>query len=186
MNPDQLQHPAFPEFLRESLSRAGLVADSFCWCDPDTIPEPYRGLLVHEVDMTSTLERHHGEAMALEVLVDGRSNGHYFREVVLRGAQSGTAAEFGLIEIEVGEFPEHLHDTILSGQQPLGGILNQSGMTYTSRPLGYFYVERSQLPPKLSALGTGETFYGRYNQLSTESGACLARILEIIPDTPAP
>ena len=96
---DQLQQPVFPDFLRESLLRAGLVAEAFRGCEPTEMPEPYRSLLVHEVDMTSTLERHHGEAMALEVLADGQSGGHYFREVVLRCAQSGKAAEFGLIEI---------------------------------------------------------------------------------------
>lgn len=180
---DQLQQPAFPDFLRESLARAELPPDSFEWCEPEALPEPFRSLLVHEVDMTSTLERYHGEAMVLEVLVDGDSDGHYFREVVLRGGNSGMAAEFGLIEIEVAQFPDELREVILSGSQPLGGILNRSGMAYVSCPLGYFSVARSDLPPKLSVLGGEETFYGRYNQLSTESGACLARILEIIPNS---
>ena len=181
---DQLQQPVFPDFLRESLLRAGLVAEAFRGCEPTEMPEPYRSLLVHEVDMTSTLERHHGEAMALEVLADGQSGGHYFREVVLRCAQSGKAAEFGLIEIEVEEFPENLREPILSGRQPLGGILNESGMDYLSSPLGYFSVERAQLPLKLSALGSEDTFYGRYNQLSAGIVACLARILEILPTSP--
>lgn len=131
--------------------------------------------------MTSTLERYHGETMALEVLVDGEADGHYFREVILRGADSGRAAEFGLIEIEVDEFPEQVREAILLGRQPLGGILNQSGMDYLSSPRGYFSVARGQLPPKLSALGNEETFFGRYNQLSTKSGICLARIIEILP-----
>ena len=183
---DQLQQPAFPDFLRESLRRAGLSASSFVWCEPEELPPPCHGLLVHEVDMTSTLERHHGEPMALEVLVDGEANGHYFREVILRGANSGKPAEFGLIEIEVAQFPENLREVIRSGRQPLGGILNASGMHYVSRPLGYFSVAREQLPSKLSALGSGETFFGRYNQLSTEDGICLARIIEILSSTPNP
>ncbi|MCS5538438.1 MAG: hypothetical protein NZ804_00480, partial [Roseibacillus sp.] len=178
---DQLQQPAFPDFLCESLSRAGLRGDWFSWYKPDEMPEPFRGLLVHEVDMTSTLERHHGEHMILEVLADGRAAGYYFREVILRGAETGRAAEFGLIEIEVGQFPEDLQEAILSGGIPLGGIMNESGMAYESRPLGYFSVAREKLPTKLSALGNGDTFYGRYNQLMRPDGSCLARILEIIP-----
>lgn len=177
-------HPAFPDFLRESLARADLRADAFVWCEAEALPEAYRRLLVHEVDMTSTLERHHGERMALEVLVSGEANGHYFREVILKGAESGTPAEFGLIEIEVNEFPKPLREKILSGRQPLGGILNESGMRYVSRPLGYFSVARAELPPKLSALGTKNTFFGRYNQLSSDAGVCLARILEILPTHP--
>ncbi len=183
---DQLQQPAFPEFLRESLQRAGLKAGSFVWCGPEEIPEPCRGLLVHAADMTSTLERHHGEPMTLEVLADGEAHGYYFREVILRGAKTGRSAEFGLIEIEIGQFPEDLREAILSGRQPLGGILNQSGMQYVSSPLGYFSVVRDLLPPKLSALGSEETFFGRYNQLSTKNGICLARILEILPTPPSP
>jgi hypothetical protein len=178
---DQLQQPAFPDFLRESLARAGLLGDWFSWQEPDEVPEPFRGLLVHEVDMTSTLERHHGEQLILEVLADGQADGYYFREVILRGAETGRAAEFGLIEIEVSQFPGDLHEAILSGRKPLGGIMNESGMTYESRPLGYFSVARGKLPTKLSALGNDEMFYGRYNQLMRPDGSCLARILEIIP-----
>lgn len=179
---DRLQ-PAFPDFLRESLVRAGLAAEWFSWCDPEELPEPGRTLMVHEVDMTSTLERHYGEPMALEVLVDGTTDGHYFREVILRCQHSRQPAEFGLIEIEVDHFPEHLRERILSGGQPLGGILNESGMKYQSRPLGYFSVARDLLPAKLSALGSDATFYGRYNQLSTDSGICFARIIEILPSS---
>ncbi len=178
---DQLQQPAFPDFLRESLARAGLLGDWFTWCEPGEMPEPFRGLLVHDADMTSTLERHHGEQMILEVLADGQEDGYYFREVILRGAERGGAAEFGLIEIEVSRFPADLRDMILSGRKPLGGIMNQSGMSYESRPLGYFSVARGELPAKLSALGNDDTFYGRYNQLVRPDGSCLARILEIIP-----
>lgn len=178
---DQLEQPAFPDYLNDSLRRAGIPADVFAWCAPEEMPEPYRSLLVHDVDMTSTLERHHGEKMALQVLVDGQANGHYFREVILRGADSKEPAEFGLIEIEVSEFPDSLRDKILEGRQPLGGILNESKMAYVSSPRGFFSVARSQLPPKLSALGSEEIFYGRYNKLSTRDGACLARILEILP-----
>ncbi len=178
---DQLQQPAFPDFLRESLARAGLLGDWFAWQEPDEVPDPFRGLLVHEGDMTSTLERHHGEQMILEVLADGQADGYYFREVILRGAETGRAAEFGLIEIEVSQFPEDLREAILSGRKPLGGIMNESGMTYESQPLGYFSVARRKLPSKLSRLGNGDTFYGRYNQLRRSDGGCLARILEIIP-----
>ena len=180
---DQSQQPAFPDFLRESLARAGLGAESFAWCEPSEIPDPYRELLVHEVDMTSTLERHHEEAMILEVLTDGRVGSHYFREVVLRGVETGTAAEFGLIEIEIDRFPENLRESILSGKKPLGGILNESGLGYQSRPLGYFSVAREHLPPKLSLLGGNTTFYGRLNQLLGADSGCLARILEIIPNS---
>ena len=136
--------------------------------------------------MTSALERFYEEPMLLEVLAEGRSAEYYFREVVLKGQNSGCAAEFGLIEIELDHFPPALQELILRGEKPLGGILNESGITYKSRPLGYFSVAREALPPKLCALGSNNVFFGRYNQLQSTDDTCLARILEIVPDPHQP
>ena len=36
--------------------------------DPASVPQPYRRLLVHDSDMTSTLEDHYGEPIMLKVL----------------------------------------------------------------------------------------------------------------------
>ena len=183
---NQLPQPIFPPSLSESLARADLAAEAFDWSAPEGMPEPARSLLVHDRDMTSTLERHHGDAITLEVLVSGEAIGHYFREVILRTARAGTPVEFGLIEIELQSFPEDLRARILSGNEPLGGILNESGLPYRSSPIGYFSVARERLPTKLSVLGTDPRFFGRYNQLSTAEGACLARIIEILPSSPHP
>ena len=87
-----------------------------------------------------------------------------------------------MIEIELDNFSPALQKLILRGEQPLGGILNESGMTYKSEPLGYFSVAREALPPKLSLLGSAGMFFGRYNQLKSQNETCLARILEIVPD----
>ena len=80
--------------------------------------------------MTSTLERFYEERMLLEVLAEENSDGCYYREVILKGKGTGRAAEFGVIEIELDHFPPALQKLILRGEQPLGGILNESGMTY--------------------------------------------------------
>lgn len=184
LNP--IEHPCPPGFLSDSLRRAGLRSEAFTWRPPADIPEPFRALLVHEGDMTSTLERFHGERMLLEVFAESRSDEYYYREVILKGEASGRAAEFGLIEIQLDQFPTALQSSILLGQQPLGGILNDSGMAYKSKPLGYFSVARAELPAKLSALGSKNTFFGRYNQLQSQDDTCLARILEIVPDSYRP
>ena len=63
------------------------------------LPEPYRGLLVHERDMTSTLEAFVGQPLVLRVLRVHRSADCLHREVVLVGASDGTMAEFGAIRI---------------------------------------------------------------------------------------
>ena len=168
--------------MGESLARAGLSPEGFIWCPSEEVPEPFKALLVHQGDMTSTLERFYEERMLLEVLAEENSDGCYSREVILKGKGTGRAAEFGVIEMELDNFPPALQKLILRGEQPLGGILNESGMTYKSEPLGYFSVAREALPPKLSLLGSAGMFFGRYNQLKTHDETCLARILEIVPD----
>ncbi len=167
--------------LRASLAQYGMSPELFAWCGPAEVPEPENRLLVHGGDMTTTLEEFYRERIALRVLASGRNDGRYFREVILEGAESGKPYEFGLIEFELEGFPGPLREAIVAERTPLGTLMTQSGFEFRSRPGGFFSVARDALPPKLSALGSAEAFYGRYNRLATESGICLARIIEILP-----
>src|SRR5690349_10742133 len=49
----------------------------------DQVPEPYRALLVHENDMTPTLEKYHEEKIHLNLLGRDERGDFYFRQVVL-------------------------------------------------------------------------------------------------------
>ena len=49
----------------------------------EEIPEPYRSMLVHEDDMTSTLERHYGGRVVLRALSTFTTRSWYFRRVLL-------------------------------------------------------------------------------------------------------
>ena len=51
--------------------------------DSDALPEPYRSLLVHERDMTSTLGQFHGDDIGLEVLHRHNDADAFYREVLL-------------------------------------------------------------------------------------------------------
>ena len=46
--------------------------------EPDAVPEPYHGLLVHHGDMTSRLAEYHEEAIVLEILQAGQVEGGVF------------------------------------------------------------------------------------------------------------
>jgi len=61
----------------------------------DAVPEPYRALLVHERDMTSTLERFHGSEIYIKAQGAEQRDGKYFREVVLHLANNDVPVEFG-------------------------------------------------------------------------------------------
>jgi len=49
-------------------SRAGVPPPAVTRVQPDAIPQPYRSLLVHERDMTLTLEQHFGGRVVLRDL----------------------------------------------------------------------------------------------------------------------
>ena len=150
---------------------------------PEEIPEPQRSLLVHQRDMTRTLEQFYQGRIRLRVLSSRRDGAHYWRESVLELNGSGEAIEFGAIQIFLDRCPEPWRGLILGEERPLGGILNESGLPYTSRPSGYFRCVpdafiRAALrvtDPSVSAL------YGRQNTLTGADGLPLAEIVEILP-----
>ena len=181
MEVEEVSEPVLTESLEGFLGKSRVAGVKFEWVNPKKVPEPYCGLLVHRQDMTSTLQRFHGEEIALEILRQGcEGEGSYFREVVLRGATSGKAVEYGVIEVVLPNFSPSMQAAILEGGQPLGGLLNETATEYGSSPLGYFAVPAA-VAELFSANPGGEVLYGRYNQLLGEGGICLARIIEILP-----
>jgi chorismate-pyruvate lyase len=152
------------------------------WISPDQMPVPYRELLVHDSDMTSTLEMFHGESLHLNVLSRRNVGGVIHREVLLLLNSSDRPVEYGAIQIHLDPFPEGCREEILSGQRPLGAILNDSGIAYISQPAGFFQIEPDdflrkslQLPKPVPCL------FGRRNTLRKIGGTVLAEIVEILP-----
>src|SRR5687767_9919472 len=70
-----------------------------------SIPAPYQELLVHEGDMTPTLERFHGATIHLRVLKRELHGDFYFRQVLLITDDTNKVVEFGAIKIFLGQFP---------------------------------------------------------------------------------
>lgn len=149
---------------------------------PDQIPQPYRSLLVHERDMTRTLEQFHGRPIHLEVLNrlhDGGDN--YWREVILRLDGTNQPVELGAIRIHLGHFPEPWRTRVLEEHIPLGAILNSSGMAYTSRPTNWLEFECDDFIQRVFHLDSKPRLYGRSNMLRDPAGRVLADIVEILP-----
>src|SRR5687768_804489 len=65
----------------------------------EEVPEPYRRLLVHDNDMTPTLEAFHRERIHLRVTRWRIDEDTYARQVVLTLDDSGRPVEFGAIVI---------------------------------------------------------------------------------------
>jgi chorismate-pyruvate lyase len=148
--------------------------------DGDSMPEPYRGLLVHNGDMTSRLENFHGGSIVLEVLHLEHTNSTYRREVVLHMEKTGLPVEYGAIEIDLDAFEPELRARILEGKLPLGGLLNRYNVNYRSQPRGFFHLGSDLEMNALFSATTAEGFYGRSNELLGEGDRPLARIVEVL------
>ncbi len=151
----------------------------------DQMPEPYRTLLVHERDMTRTLEQYHGDSIHLRVLSSHREGDSYWRESVLELDGADLPVEFGAIKIHLGALPADCRPLILAEHLPFGGILNSAGVRYLSRPSAYLRFEPDQFVARSFGLVKAGPFFGRQNALRLESGEILAEIIEILPPLPA-
>lgn len=148
---------------------------------PAAVPEPQRTLLVHNSDMTSTLEEFHHGRIHLRVLSSHHDEGAYWRESVLELDGSNQPVEFGAIKIHLRHFPEPWRTQILEEHRPLGGILNASGIAYTSRPSAYLRFESDDFIADALRFSGRPALYGRQNTLRGPGGEVLAEIIEILP-----
>ena len=151
----------------------------FRWIAVEEIPQPYLQLLCHHKDMTSTLASFHGGEVDLRVFHSRKEGDRYLREVLL--SVDGKPVEYGAIVIYLENFPTSLQERILGENEPLGHILNTSGLSYISSPRGWLEYPDAEFTADIFPSTGGGSLYGRYNALSNSDGRLLARILEILP-----
>ena len=148
------------------------------------MPEPHRSLLVHEKDMTSTLEQFHHGPVNLRVVGSERTGADYFREVVLTLHGSGKPVEFGAICIHLDRFPPAAREAVLAERLPLGHILRDFAIPYISRPQAFLRIASDPAINALLHLTGAHRLHGRRNSLLTPAGLSLAEIVEILPPAP--
>jgi chorismate-pyruvate lyase len=172
--------------LDEFYARSGLNLPPLDQVDGEAVPEPYKSLLVHERDMTSTLESFHKASIHLRLVSRQQRGDEYFREVVLMLDGSEKPVEFGAIKIHLDRFPEPARDEILREQFPLGSILKNFAIEYQSRPKAFLRVASDQTINGLFGLNGAHLLYGRRNTLLNPAGEPLAEIVEILPPAGTP
>ncbi len=175
---------AYP--LDEFYVRSGLNLPPLDQLDGEALPEPYKSLLVHERDMTSTLENFYREGIHLRLVGRQQIGNDYFREVVLELDSSNRAVEFGAIQIHLDRFPEEARQEILKERYPLGHILKDFNIGYLSRPQAFIRIASDPTIADLLKLSGAHTLFGRRNTLFNPAGKPLAEIVEILPPASAP
>jgi hypothetical protein len=167
-------------------SRAGLPLPHVQKLEPDEMPQPYRKLLVHSMDLTPTLEGFYQQALGLTVLGRRLEGTGYLREVVLQLAGSGKRVAYGVIRIALEHLPPPSARRVLEEQLPFGSILHVDGIPHLSWPQAFFSVQPE--PHMRAVLGTRRTrrLYGRRNVLLDGTRRLLAEVLEVLAPIAVP
>ena len=147
---------------------------------PHRIPQPYRSLLVHDSDMTLTLERHFGDRAILRPLSTFSSGGSYFRRVLLAQAHSGRPVAMGAIRIRLDAFSQRIRTKILAGQVPLGRILREGRFTYTSKVNAFLAIVPSPEIMGIFWMRESRVLYGRRTEMFRHD-VKIADIVEVLP-----
>jgi chorismate-pyruvate lyase len=151
------------------------------------VPQPYLDLLVHSGDMTSRLEEFHGGRIKVCKLSSSSDGRAYFREVVLNTVAEGRVVEYGAIEIDLSNLPEEIREEILAAERPLGGILNDHRLSYSSAPRAFLKVSAdAAIREALGLDESADVLYGRSNAITGFNGESYARIVEILPPASVP
>lgn len=150
------------------------------------MPQPYRRLLVHNNDMTPTLEAFTRQSIHLKLLAKLVDDGVLYREVALTTDDTNEPIEFGAIKIHLERFSDAARRLIVEGHYPLGTILNDHGIEHTSRPTGYFSIDSDSMSRHAFGLIADTRLYGRHNVLSNTLGGVLAEVVEILPPLEEP
>lgn len=145
------------------------------------IPQPYKSLLVHNTDMTSKLEAFHKSKIHIKPFARHNTDNEYFREVVLVLEGSLKPVEFGAIKIILDLFPNEARQEILNERRPLGQILTEFKITFSSRPRAFLSVAVDDFIRTALNLSAEVFLYGRRNTLVDAWDRPLAEIVEILP-----
>ena len=144
------------------------------------VPEPYKRLLVHDADMTSTLESFHGGTIHIRALGRHHRGDQYFREVILL-LDNGRVLEYGANKMNLALFPASARRILLEEHEPLGHVLNKFSIQYTSRPKAFLKIYPDAFICSALSLAQPAWLYGRRNTLYDSQQRPLAEIVEILP-----
>jgi chorismate-pyruvate lyase len=169
-----------PSLLEIAYAQAGIAPPIAVPVAAEGIPHPYRALLVHEGEMTRTLEDHIGGPVGLRVLSTRPRARAYFRRVLLVEGASGRPLLMGAVRLRIEALPRSARSEVARGQVPLGRILRAAGVDFLSRPTGYLSVTPNAELMALFRMKAPDTLYGRETDvlLSTRK---IGEIVEILP-----
>lgn len=161
-------------------TRAGVEMPKVKVVSPHQIPLPYRSLLVHDDDMTLTLERHFGDRLVLRPLSTFSVGNSYFRRVLLVQEYSGRPVEMGAIRMRLDAFNQRLRGKILRNKMPLGRILRDSRFKYKSQAKAFLAVTPNPEMMGVFWMREPRVLYGRRTEIIRHD-VKIGDIVEVLP-----
>jgi chorismate-pyruvate lyase len=172
--------PAWAALLEHFYERLHQPVPPLRQVQGDEMPQPYRKLLVHSLDMTPTLESFYGQTMRLKLLGRERDQDCYLREVALQSAGDQKSVEYGVIRIHLDRLPAKAAQRVLEEQRPLGNILQTENVPHLSWPQAFFSLEADAHLFAVLGLTQPSTLFGRRNVLLDARRSLLADVIEIL------
>lgn len=160
--------------------QAGVTPPTVEEISPEDIPLPYRQLLVHDSAMTLTLEKHFGGRVALRPLSILSRGSWYCRRVLLVLEASGRPVEMGAICLKLDGFGRRITAEVERSEVPLGRILREGRVKYTSKPRAFLAVTPNTEMMGVFWMPGPRTLYGRRTEI-IHDGAKIGDIVEVLP-----
>jgi chorismate-pyruvate lyase len=150
------------------------------------VPSPYRELLVHEDDMTPTLEHHYEDTIHIERLNHLAEDAVSSREVILRLDGNDRAVVYGASRVFLDQLHEHARELLAEGRLPVGTILRICEIAHRSQPTGFFRVKPMPLFEEVFKQACNDSLFGRRNTLLSAAGDPIVEVTEILPPDVGP
>jgi hypothetical protein len=161
-------------------TRGGVPLPQAKAISPYDIPLPYRSLLVHESDMTITLEQHFGGRITLRTLSTFSHQGAYFRRVLLALEYSGRPVEMGALRIHLPAFSRPVQRQILGNTIPLGRLLRDARVDFKSQATRFLKITPNSEMVGVFWMREPRPLYGRQTEVLLK-GKHIGDIVEVLP-----
>jgi hypothetical protein len=145
----------------------------------DEMPEPYRGLLVHEHHMTVTVEAHHGGPVDVRVLAVRREGDLYARKILLVHQATGKVVQFGIVRIDFTVTPAAVREAIVAQGTPVGRILIEHDVLRRIEPTAFLRSAPGPAQMAWFGLTAPAPIYGRLAIIHFD-GQPAVELLEVV------
>ncbi len=145
----------------------------------EDMPEPYRGLLVHEHHMTVTVEAYYRDLVDVRILARRQEGDSYARKILLALQKTGRVVQFGIVRIDLGLCSPAVREAIVAGKTPVGRVLIENNVLRRIEPTAFLRLAGKAPQLRWFGLTEPQTLYGRLALIHCD-GRPAVELLEIV------